>query len=141
MPDSNYRDLYMKHYIHHCWQLSFIILICIGSVAISATSLDKEQFYNDRKVILERIHTINHILKQTSAKKELNIGQLNAVNTKIESNKLLIGSITKELNVVNAQMAAKEHKIHTLEEEFSQLKREYTKILFWNTQRASALET
>lgn len=124
----------MQRYINICWHsvliwLLFVFVLSIGS--ISATSLDKDQFSKDRKVLLQRIKIINQILQQTTSKKAHNTGQLTAINKKIESNKQLIGSLSKELQVVNDQMAQKERKIQTLQTELIQLKEEYAKILFW----------
>lgn len=123
----------MKRYLNTRWHSSWLGLICFGMVSISAISLDKDQFAQDRKVLLQRIKTINQILQQTSSKKEINTGQLTAINKKLESNKLLIGSLTKEIKLVNAQMVQKEQKIQTLQEELRHLKDEYAKILFWGS--------
>ncbi len=124
----------MKRYRNICWYSALLGLFCVlGIGSISATALDKDQFSKDRKVLLQRIKTINQILQQTTSKKALNTGQLTAINKKIESNEQLIGSLSKELQVVNAQMAQKEHKIQTLQAELIQLEEEYAKILFWGS--------
>lgn len=106
---------------------------------MSATSIDKNQFSQDRKVLLQRIKTINNILQQTTSKKEINTGQLIAINKKIEANKLLLGSLNKEIKLVNEQMIQKQQKIQTLNEELIQLKKEYAQILFWGSKSMQQL--
>lgn len=110
------------------WNKYLLLLVCVVSVA--ANSPDKSQFEQERKELLQRIRTINQILQQTTSKKKANTGQLTALNKKIETNNLLIGSLSQEIRSTNQQLDKQTQKIQTLQAELVQLKKEYGKILF-----------
>jgi murein hydrolase activator len=126
-------------YIKLSWNKYLILLL--GVVSIGATSPDKGQFEEERKDLLQRIKTINQILKQTTSKKKVNTGQLTALNKKIETNNLLIGSLTQEVKSINRQLDQQTKKIQTLQTELVQLKKEYSHILFWGSKSMRHINT
>lgn len=118
-----------------------MLLVCVGVVSIGATSPDKGQFEQERKDLLHRIKTINQILKQTTSKKKVNTGQLTALNKKIETNNLLVRSLTQEIKSINRQLDQQLHKVETLQAELVQLKKEYAQILFWGSKSMRHINT
>lgn len=107
-----------------------LILIALLQISTYASPTNRLKFEEDRKLLLEKIKTINQILLQTESKKKTSTGQLTALNKKIETNNLLIRSLSKELNLINNQLNQQTQKLATLQEELIQLKKEYARILF-----------
>jgi septal ring factor EnvC (AmiA/AmiB activator) len=114
---------YKKHYC-------LLALAFLFHFTAHSTSNNKLKFEQDRKALLQRIKTINQILSQTESKKNANTGQLTALNKKIETNNLLINSLTQEIKVINQLSNRETQKLTTLQAELIQLKKEYAKILF-----------
>lgn len=118
----------------------YLLLLWVG-VAIGATFPDKKQFEQERKELLQRINTINQILEQTTSKKKVNTGQLTALNKKIETNNLLIASLTQEIKSTNRQLDQQVQKVQMLQAELLQLKKEYAQILFWGSKSMRHINT
>ncbi|OJW67412.1 MAG: hypothetical protein BGO68_00090 [Candidatus Amoebophilus sp. 36-38] len=112
---------------HYSWLLVGLALLFQFT---SHANTPKLKFEQDRKVLLQKIKTINQILAQTESKRKTNTGQLAALNKKIETNNLLIKSLTQELKVINQQLTQQTQRLTTLQTELAQLKKEYARILF-----------
>eukprot|EP01132_Coremiostelium_polycephalum_P002992 gene2992-3735_t len=100
------------------------------AASYAATMPSKTQFEQERKALVEKIQTINQILAQTESKKKANVGHLAALNKKIEANNLLINSLTKETKSINQQLSRYTKKSHALQNELTQLKEEYIRMLW-----------
>ena len=90
----------------------------------------KRQFEAERKVLLQRIQDIQQILQQTATKKKASIGQLNALNGQIESNELLIKTLSQELQSIEQGIQQKQQAIAVLTQDLAQLKQEYAAMVY-----------
>lgn len=102
----------------------------IGSVLILgwltvAAQPTRTQFEAERAVLLQRIKTIQQILLQTETKKREGVDQLNALNTQIEANFLLVWSIGQELGAINQEIQQRQQAMARLAQDLTQLQREY----------------
>ena len=91
---------------------------------VSAAPSSKKQFEAERAVLLQRIKNIQQVLKQTKTRKETSLGQLKALNKQIESNALLIQSISREVQAINQDIRQKQRAIVALKQDLAQLKKE-----------------
>jgi len=95
---------------------------------IQATPAQKK-FEHERKELMEKINTINQIIGETTLKKKVSMGQVAALTKKIETNKLLINSLNKEISLINKKLSLQLCKIKRLETDLVNLKKEYASIL------------
>ncbi|MFM2428516.1 MAG: hypothetical protein RL012_400 [Bacteroidota bacterium] len=104
-------------------------VLVLGWLTIAAQP-SKTQFEAERAVLLQRINTIQQILLQTETQKKEGMGQLNALNTQIESNALLIQSVNQELRAVNQEIQQKQKAAAVLKKDLAQLQKEYAAMVY-----------
>jgi len=104
-----------------------LALSCIMSMATTQPS--KTQFETERAVLLQRIKTIQEILRKTETQKKESMSQLNALNTQIETNALLIQSVNQELNVIDQEIQQKQREAAILTKDLVQLQKEYAAMV------------
>lgn len=90
----------------------------------------KAQLEKEKKEIMQRISQNERILVQTSSQRRNTIGQLNALNSQIESQQNLISSISAELKLLEGQISEIGMIIESLEDDLESLKKEYTSMLY-----------
>ena len=110
------------------WIGRALVLGCIISTAADQPS--KTQFEAERKVLLQRIKTIQQILRKTETKKQESVGQLNALNIQIESNALLIQLINQELRAIDQEIQQKKRTTAILTRDLTQLQKEYAAMVY-----------
>jgi len=107
----------------------------IGSALVlgwltAAVPPSSTRFEAERAVLLQRIQNIQQILLQTETRKKEGMGQLNALNTQIESNALLIQSINQALEAINEEIQQKQRAAAILTQDLAQLQKEYAAMVY-----------
>lgn len=130
----NSRSVFLANMNSSRSHLSFpfiVLFILIGlfgstqSFAQSKSSLEKQ-----KQDLLQKINDAEQILKQTKNKKEASIGQLNALNKKIEAQEALVKNIKSELSLLDKQIDDMDIIIGALESDLQNLKKEYAAMLY-----------
>ena len=109
------------------WISSALVLGCI--ISITAAQASTTQFEAERTVLLQRIKTIQEILRKTETQKKESTSQLNALNTQIETNTLLIQSVNQELKAINQEIQQKQRESAILTKDLTQLQKEYAAMV------------
>lgn len=91
----------------------------------SRAALEKEKKEN-----LQKIKDAEKILNQTASKKKATIGQLNALNYKIEAQQSLTNSVASEIDLLNQQINEIGGIITSMQEDVAKMKAEYAKMLY-----------
>jgi septal ring factor EnvC (AmiA/AmiB activator) len=104
-----------------------LLLLCAGTTHAQP---NKTQFEKERQVLLQRIQNIQRVLTQTLHKKKDSTGRLEALNRQIESDAMLIQTISQEMLILNQEIQKKQQDIATLEQELAQLKKEYAAMVY-----------
>lgn len=95
-----------------------------------AQPTSKAQLEKEKKENLNRIQEANRILQETKEKKEVSIGQLNAIQEKITVQKGVISNISSELQYINKNMRQTESTVSTLKLDLDKLKAEYAAMIY-----------
>ena len=106
----------------------FVFLFVLGHVAMAQKS--REELEKEKKENLEKISQAEKILNQTTSKKRATIGQLNALNYKIEAQQSLTNSISNELNLLNEKLNEIAIIINSIESDLDKMKAEYARMLY-----------
>lgn len=106
----------------------FIFLFTLGHFANAQKS--REELEKEKKENLEKISQAEKILSQTTSKKKATIGQLNALNYKIEAQESLTNSISNELNLLNQKLNEIGSIINSMESDLNKMKAEYASMLY-----------
>lgn len=108
--------------------LVFLLLIVI--LPVFAQRKSKEQLQKEKTQQLEKIRQVEKILSETSSKKKNTLGELNALNQRIQVQEGLIRSINDEIALLNQEIAENNSFVQALEEDLARLKKEYAQMLF-----------
>jgi len=91
---------------------------------------NKSQLQKERQQNLERIKETEKILEETAKEKKTSIGELTALNRRIEQQETLMGSIKGEISLLDDAINEDNQIIEALEKDVGQLKEEYAAMLF-----------
>jgi septal ring factor EnvC (AmiA/AmiB activator) len=91
---------------------------------------NKSQLQKERQQNLERIKETEKILEETTKEKKTSIGELTALNRRIEQQETLVGSIKGEISLLDGDITEDNQIIEALEKDVKQLKEEYAVMLF-----------
>jgi murein hydrolase activator len=108
------------------WILIFFSLL---SFSVSAQKT-KAQLQKEKQESLEKIKEVEKIIGETSTKKKNSVGELNALNQRIEVQENLIKSIKGELSFLDSEIMENNDIINALEDDLDKLKKEYISMLF-----------
>ncbi len=91
---------------------------------------NKSQLQKERQQDLERIKETEKILDETSNEKKNSIGELTALNRRIEQQETLISSIKSEIALLDGGLEEDNQVIEALEKDVRELKEEYAAMVF-----------
>ncbi|WP_225865650.1 murein hydrolase activator EnvC family protein [Dyadobacter aurulentus] len=111
--------------------LTFILCSLSGVYAQKTREqLEKEKSENQSK-----IREIQGILKQTSSQKNVNLGQLKALNQQINTYKKQIDLLSDDLDLLNGELKVLEKKRQSLDSSLNVLKEEYGHMIYEASKR------
>ncbi|WP_194774381.1 murein hydrolase activator EnvC family protein [Pararhodonellum marinum] len=106
-------------------------LLLLGSVdAFSQTKKSRAQLEKEKAEIQKRLVEFDKILKQTASKKKNTLGELNAVNKKLETRVSFINTLNREVRLINQEISETEKMVKSLENDLKNLKEEYSKMIY-----------
>lgn len=107
-----------------------LFLFCFLSISCCCVAQkNKSQLQKERQQNIERIKETEKILEETSKEKKASIGELTALNRRIEQQETLVGSIKGEISLLDDDINEDNQIIEALEKDVRQLKEEYTAML------------
>lgn len=121
------------------YQILFSVLLLSGITALAQPS--KTQLEKERSALLQRIKTIQQIVKQTERQQKESIGQLEALNAQIASNSLLIQVTSQELTAIGQEIKQRQRTIINLEKDLAQLQKEYAAMVYVGTKALYNMHT
>src|SRR5689334_362897 len=93
-----------------------LIVFSLLSFSVSAKKT-KAQLQKERQENQEKIKEVEKIIGETSAKKKNSVGELNALNQRIEVQENLIKSIKGELSFLDSEIMENNDIINALEDD------------------------
>ncbi len=106
-----------------------LLLFLLGSFT-SFAQKNKNQLQQEKQKNLQKIKEVEKILTETTSQKKNTLGELSALNQRIESQEKLIQSIRNEMDFLNKEIGEDNGIIAALEEDLVNLKAEYASMLF-----------
>jgi murein hydrolase activator len=106
--------------------------ILIFSVLITAASgqKNKTQLQREKQKNIEKIKETERILDETSRKKKNSLGELTALNERIQQQESLITQIKNEVELLDLDIQENNGILTALEKDLAKLKEEFAAILF-----------
>jgi len=107
-----------------------ILIIQLFFIPNGFAQTDKKQLEKEKSTIQNQIKESQQILAETSSKKKVSIGQLNAINKQIEGRTKLIRTYSNELTLLNNQIDEDEIVTNALQQDLENLKKEYASMVY-----------
>ncbi|MCA6415825.1 MAG: peptidase M23, partial [Cytophagales bacterium] len=104
------------------------VLLLLSAVAFSQKS--KSQLQREKQENLAKIRETEKILSETTVEKKNSIGELSALNKRIEQQEVLMTSIQSEVNLLEFDISENNEIIGALEKDVDKLKQEYAAMVF-----------
>ncbi len=106
-----------------------------AELAKSKTQLEREKRDNER-----RAAEANRILAQTRKQKQASLGQLNALQEKIQAQQGVIGTIVAEVRYLDRDVRHTEEHVGSLRLDLAALKQEYGRMVYAASKSANATD-
>lgn len=114
--------------------LLFVILGVFYSSLLSdadaQTARSRAQLEKEREEVQKKLMEFDKILKQTAASKKTTLGQLSVVNKQLETRVTYIRTLSREVTLIDTEIAETQKRIKSLENDLSNLKIEYSKMVY-----------
>jgi len=104
-----------------------IFLFCFSGAQAQKS---KTQLQNEKQQNLKKIKEVEGILDETAAKKKNSLGELNALNQRIQQQESLINSIKGEIGLLDTEIDENNDIIDALDRDLKKLKKEYADMLY-----------
>ncbi|MCE7073648.1 MULTISPECIES: murein hydrolase activator EnvC [Dyadobacter] len=111
--------------------LTFIFCASLGAYAQKS----REQLEREKSENQSKIREIQGILRQTSSQKNVNLGQLKALNQQINTYKKQIDLLSDDLDLLNKELGVLERKRQALDSSLAKLKTEYGHMIYEASKR------
>ena len=111
--------------------LTFIFCTSLGAYAQKT----REQLEREKSENQNKIKEIQGILRQTSSQKNVNLGQLKALNQQINTYKKQIDLLSDDLDLLNKELRVLEKKRQSLDSSLAKLKTEYGHMIYEASKR------
>lgn len=109
---------------------ALFLIVLLFSSSICSAQRNKSQLQKEKQKSLEKIRETEKILDETSKKKKNSLGELTALNQRIQQQELLITSITEELKLLEQDIQENNGIYNALERDLKKLKEEFSAMLF-----------
>ncbi|NOS55204.1 MAG: peptidoglycan DD-metalloendopeptidase family protein [Cyclobacteriaceae bacterium] len=114
----------------------FLLSLCLLLSAFAFSQKSKSQLQREKQENLAKIKETEKILVETTVEKRNSIGELSALNKRIEQQEVLMASIQSEVELLEYDISENNEIIGALERDVDKLKEEYAAMVF-ATQKAS----
>jgi septal ring factor EnvC (AmiA/AmiB activator) len=109
----------------------FCFLVCLlGCICSVSAQKTKSQLQREKQQNIEKIKETEKILEETSQQKKTSLGELNALNERVQQQETLISSITGEIHLLDNDISENNQIIFALQTDLKKLKQEYATMLF-----------
>ncbi len=110
--------------------ISIIVCFFIFLSFQALSQQSREELEQEKRNALLKLQETEKILQQTEKKREVSLGQLNAINNQIKANEIIIQSIKGEINLINEDLSELDQVIESLEDDLENLKKEYAVMAY-----------
>jgi murein hydrolase activator len=115
--------------------LFFTLILCFFATMSAMAQKSREQLEREKSESQGKMKEIQNILKQTSSQKNVNIGQLRALNQQIDQQKKQIDLLSDDLDLLDIELKALEQRSKELTSNLGKLKVEYGHMIYEASKR------
>jgi septal ring factor EnvC (AmiA/AmiB activator) len=104
------------------------LIFCLQSTVVAQKS--KSQLEREKKLILSKREETNKSLRETADEKKATLGQLTALNQQIQNQSQLINNISKEIKLLDTEMAELNQITYSMQNDLVNLRKEYGAMVY-----------
>lgn len=122
--------------------LSRYLLLATLSLSLAFQGIaqnSREQLEQDKKDNQAKINQIQGVLKKTSTQKNVNLKQLQVINSQINAQKKQIGLLNDDLKLLDKELTTLGAERRKLDQDMERLKKEYAKMIYEASKRTISL--
>jgi septal ring factor EnvC (AmiA/AmiB activator) len=108
--------------------LSVVAFLLLATSMLAQTG-DKQQLKQQYDVLLEEIRKTEEVLAETKKNRQASVGELEALQRKIDIRRQLIGNISDQISGLNSKINETTTVILSMERDLEDLKEEYAKMV------------
>lgn len=109
---------------------AIIFLLIAFSFQNAAAQKTRNQLEKEKKENLRQIAEAERILTETTSRKEVTLGQLQALNQQIRARQSLINSYTGEIKILDSEISDLRIVVNALQNDLKNLKQEYADQIY-----------
>ncbi len=111
--------------------LFFILVIAFAGTGFAQPNEDKAQLERERQDIQSEIQQLQGMYNQIKGQKKISLGQLSIINRKIALQQRYIGSISRELRMIDDNIYLSNLEIFRLQKQMDTLKSQYARSVIY----------
>jgi septal ring factor EnvC (AmiA/AmiB activator) len=128
------KALHNKQFCYICTftirSVVFILCLLCCSLQTSFAQKSKAQLEKEKKQILSKREETNKSLRETADEKKATLGQLTALNQQIQNQSLLINNISREIKLLDNEMAELNQITYAMTNDLVKLRKEYGAMVY-----------
>ncbi len=125
---DSFSPIFWRLHLYALFLLAFLLTAQV--VAQSPLTRSRAQLEAEKAAIQKKLREYDQILQQTTARKRNTLSELNALNQKLEARLSYIGTLNREVLLINREARAIEDNIRKLERDLATLKEEYAGMIY-----------
>ncbi|PWJ53734.1 septal ring factor EnvC (AmiA/AmiB activator) [Dyadobacter jejuensis] len=129
----------MPFYTPHAFRLVLLLIMLLSASVGVRAQKSREQLEREKTENQSKMKEIQGILKETSAQKSVNLGQLRAINQQINTQKKQIDLLSDDVGLLNKELNVLVKEQQALAKNFEKLKEEYGHMIYEAAKRNSYL--
>lgn len=106
------------------------IILCACLPGLLFAQKDKKELEAKKKKLQQEMANLNDMLNQTTSSKETSLNQLFTINKKISVRQEIIATISREIELLGAQIDAGNDSIGSMQTHLDGLKKEYARMVY-----------
>lgn len=113
--------------------IGFLVLMFLGLAhqdIYAQTRKTRAQIEKEKIDIQKKLLEFDQILKKTAESKRVSVGQLNVVNQQLQNRINYIGTLNREMRLLETEIKETENRIVALEKDLKNLKEEYSGMVY-----------
>jgi septal ring factor EnvC (AmiA/AmiB activator) len=121
-------------------KIFLIALVALGSATIVTAQTDKSELEQEREELQRELKEIQSIYNKVKGQSKQTLGQLSMLNKKINLQERYIGSISKELKMIDDDLYRSNLEIYRLQKQLDTLKSEYARTVVYAYKNRSSYD-
>jgi len=116
-----------------------LLLLMMGFAKPLLAQKSRQQLEEEKKQNAQKIKSIQSVLNKTASERKVSLGQLQAINQQVTTQKKQISLLSDDLQMLNVELKSLEKARRELADDLAKLKKEYGQMIYEASKRNAYL--